>query len=424
MRFELDCAATMFALGRNKRRNYLIRLSATLYEAVEKEILQAALKKTIEKYPYFFIRFRSVQNQLFAQPAEYIPEVREKKNVSRLELWENHESCEAQVTYCGNTIFLEYFHAVSDGKGGMEFLMYLTAEYLSMRYHDERILQSVPVIPKDKQLENGYRKFAKGFRTKKSHGAAFQIKGTPAVTRISSYCISVCEIKQTAKKYKVSVTEFVAALLCKAIANVQKENCGKSRQKKIRLLIPVNLRTRFPCDTIRNFTLNVCPEVKPEESVDLPGICIKFHQYMKAATTQEQLAGQCAMAAKTCDSGLIKLLPVSVKKCLVQTALDLPLTGSSMTFSNMGAALWPEELKAHVDELEMVFSAKPETPYSCSAISVGDKMRLSFLRTIREPLLEAQFEKVLCELGNNFKKLEFKPPETAKDSEKKVNETK
>lgn len=405
MRFKLDSASTMFVLGRNKNRNYLIRLSVTLRDCVKEKILQTALERTTQKYPYFFVRFVNNKNRLLAESTTYILAVKEQNDVSGLELWEDHEKCEARVTYSRKTISLEFSHAVSDGKGGIEFLKHLVAEYLSILYDDEKFLSSVPIVSRDRQFEDGYRKYAKGFRMKKSHGTAFQIKGTPASTEISNYCFSACEVKQAAQKYDVSVTEFMAALLCLAVAGIQNEICPKSKQKWIRLLIPVNLRTRFPCDTMRNFTLNVSLEATPEEAADLSRMCMKFHRTMQTATKPEQLAGQCASAAKACDSGIIKNLPVSVKKWLVRTGLSLPLSGNSMTFSNMGVALWPEELKSHVEELDMVFSAKPEAPYSCSAISINDKMRFTLLRTIKEPVLERQLEKILSAQNINFKKL-------------------
>lgn len=404
MRLELDCASTMFILGRNKRRNYLIRLSVTLYEPIEKEILQIALKKTVENYPWFFIRFVHYQNCLFAEQAKNIPEVREKKDVFRLNLWKNHENCEAQVTYSKSTIFLEFFHAVSDGKGGMEFLIHLTAEYLSLRYNNDKIIQNLPIISNDKQIENGYQKYAKGFQTKKSYGAAFRIKGTPAQTEISIYRLSVYEIKQMAKKYEVSITVFMSALLSMALSNIQKESYTKYKQRKIRLLIPVNLRNLFHCNTIRNFTLNVCPEMEPEKDSDISQICNKFNKYMKSATQTVQLAGQCAAATKICDFGIVKTLPISIRKWLVQAMLDLPFTGSSMTFSNMGAVLLPTEMVVHVKKFEMAFSAKPDAPYSCAAISMNDEMNLTFLRTIKEPTLEKHFENLLNNLKIRFEK--------------------
>lgn len=405
MRFELGPASTMFLMGRTEQRNYLIRLSATLYEPVEEAILQTALEMTISKYPYFFIRFIGVQNRLFAEPAVCIPAVKENRDTSSLKVWEGHEDCEARVTYSGKIIFLEFFHAISDGKGGLKFLTYLTAAYLSLRYHDEGILQKVLPIPKNRQLENGYRKYAKGFQTKKAHGSAFQIRGTPGNMKITDYCLPVVEIKRAAKIYGASITEFIAVLLCCAIAGIQREKHRENQQKRIRLLIPINLRTRFPCDTMRNFSLNISLEASSKENGDLSGLCSKFHQYMRQAVKPGKLAGQCASVSKVCDSGIVKWLPLSVKKWLVQTGLDLPWSGNTLTFSNMGETFWPEELKAYVETLGMVFSAKPDSPYSCAAISINGKLRLTLMRTIMEPVLERQLEKTLSAQCISFKKI-------------------
>lgn len=405
MCFELGPASTMFLMGRSEQRNYLVRLSLTLKELIEEMILQTALERTIEKYPYFFVRFITNQNRLFAEPSAFIPAVKEKQNTSSLKLWKDHENCEARVTYSGETIFLEFSHAVSDGKGGMEFLTYLAAAYLSLRYHEESILQSIRPIQKECQLENGYRKFAKGFQTKRLRGTAFQIKGNPGTMKISTYCLSVVEIKQAAKMQGVSITEFMAALLCQSIAGVQREQFSESRQKRIRLLIPINLRTRFPCNTMRNFSLNASLETTPKETEDLLELCSMFRQQMQSAVKTEKLAGQCTSVSKICDSGIVKSLPLPIKKWLVQTGLDLPSSGSSLTFSNMGEILWPEELKSHVEALEMVFSTKPGTPYSCAAISINGKMRLTLMRTILEPVLEQQLESILQVRRISFQKL-------------------
>ena len=405
MRFELDPASTMFVLGRSEQRSYLIRLSVTLYEPIEKTALQAALKRTIEKYPCFFIRFICTQNRLFAESAKCIPAVREERDSASLKLWEGHGSCQARVTYSGKTLFLEFFHAVTDGKGGLEFLTYLTAAYLSLRYRDESILQNISPVSKERQLENGYQKFAKGFHTKKAHGSSFRIKGTPGAMEVTQYCLSVDEIRKAAKRCGVSITEYMAALLCCAIAGIQKETLPEHRQKRIRLLIPVNLRTRFPCDTMRNFSLNVSLEALPKETGDLPGLCSKFHQSMQSAVRPEKLAGQCASVSRICDAGIVKRLPLSAKKWFVQTGLALPLSANSLTFSNMGEVVWPEELKSHVEALGLAFSPKPEAPYSCSAISLNGTMRLTLTRTILEPVLERHLEEILSDQRICVKKI-------------------
>lgn len=405
---ELDCASTMFVLGRTEKRKSMIRLSITLYEQIEKNILQTALERTIGKYPYFFVRFVAEGNRLFAEPSGQIPKVREKQEISCFQTGRNDKVWESQVMYSDKSILLEYFHAVSDGMGGMQFLLHLTAEYLLLKYNDGTIIRIPPVIPIQEQAENGYHKYGRSLSLKRSGKTAYKIKGTlkPAgETTINTYRLYRDEIKNLSKKYGVSVNEFMSAILSIAIWNIQK--MGEGKNKKIRISIPVNLRTRFPCRTMRNFTMNVYPEADPfTESMELSAICMKFHRYMEQSLSTSLLAGRCADAETLSGSVLLSLLPLSVKRWLVQTGLDCPITGSSMTFSNMGNIVLPEGMKLYVDNLGMIFSTKPECPYSCSLISLGNKMNLTFLRTLEEPLLEMQFEKLLQDKKISYQKIE------------------
>lgn len=405
---ELDPASTMFVLGRTEKRNYLIRLSITLFEPVEKDFLQISLEKTIQKYPYFFIRIVKKQNRLFTVPAKDIPEVTEKSPLDCLKLQGQSENCEAQVTYFDKTIILEYSHVVSDGKGGMEFLLSLTAEYLSLKYHERSIANSRPVIPICEQTVNGYKTHAKGLCGQKKSGIAYKIKGTPvpsSFVHITAFQLPVDVIKRRAKEQQVSVTEYMAALLCMGIWNIQQKAQRNQKCKKIRLAVPVNLRTRFPCNTMRNFVLNVYPEINSQtNTLNLPAVCKQIHQYMKNATDMKQLSGRCTSSTFVCDSFLMDIMPLSIKKRIVRTTLDFPFTGSSMTFSNLGVITLPSEMRSHIMDFGIVFSAKPETPYSCSLISLDEAMNLTFLRTIKEPLLEFQLEQILRKLNINYKK--------------------
>lgn len=408
-KLELDCASAMFVLGRNKRRNYLIRLSATLREPIDPDVLQIALEEAAKQFPYFFIQFVYEGNRIFAQPLKRIPKVREKINLSYLALENIGKQCEAQVTYTDKTIHFEFFHGVSDGMGGMTFLQYLVAKYLSHKCHDENILKDVSVIPLEEQIKNGYRDYAKGFQASGGHGAAYHMKGTPDYTSITTYCLSAGQIRKKAKEYSVSITEYLAVLICLAIYNLQQKSSQRCGSKKIRLTVPVNLRTRFQCHTTRNFTLNVYPELSPSmDGIDLPTLCAKLHAYMKTAIKPERLAMRCAACDKAGRLVSVKTLPITVKRWLVQSVLDSPFTGGTMTFSNMGAVCMPEELKNQITDLEVVFSAKPETPYSCSAISIDDKMKLTLLRTIKEPLLESQLEKIFLTQNINIKSIVVK----------------
>lgn len=391
---EADCASSMFVLGRDERRNYLIRLSVTLQEDVDPGILQEALDEAVRKYPYFFIRFTIMDNRFFAWPVRNEAVVHRKGSTSILAREHTTGRCEAQAAWSGRTIFFEYFHGVSDGMGGLIFLLYLTAVYLSRRYGDEKILESVPVIPMKEQIRDGYKSCARGFHTSGDKSRAWHIKGTDGSQKITSYEMSASAVREKAKQYSVSVTDYLAALLFRALYELQQETGDV--KKKIRLSVPVNLRTRFSIRTTRNCTLNVYPQISPgTDSMDMASVCKTVRKYMQEALRTERLAGRCAASDLAGSSAPVKMLPVKFKKWIVQNALDLPHTGSTITFSNMGAVSVPEHLQEYITDLDVIFTAKPESPYSCSAVTLGDRLKITFLRTIREPLLERQFERIV-----------------------------
>lgn len=400
--FELDPAATMFALGRNEKRKYVICLSITLQEPIEKAFLQTALEKSIEKYPFFFIRIVNRKNRLFAIPIVNTPVVKQKNSPDLLQI-RDFQKCEAQVTYLGNTIILEYSHAVSDGKGGLDFLLFLTAEYISLKYQNKAVLNGIPAIPLQEQTEDGYCAFAKSLSTAKKAGVAYRIKGTPQAgnsVNITTYRLSVAQIRQSAKEQHASITEYMAAALCLGIHSIQQKEQTKQRYKKIRLTVPVNLRTRFPCCTMRNFSLNVYPEIDPaKDRMTLTDICGKVHAYMSEAVEINQLSGRCGLYSMAAYSRIMKLLPLKCKRQLVQTVLNFPLTGSSMTFSNMGVVDLSKEMEPYILDITVTFSTKPEAPYSCSILSLGDTVNLTLLRTIKEPLLENELDRLFFALN-------------------------
>lgn len=408
MRYPLDCASTMFLLGRTEKRRYAICFAATLKEPIDEGILPAALESTAGQYPLFFIRFVASGNQLAFEPCE--PAVVPKGQHLDM-LLPGSRQCEARVTYEENRLYLEYFHAVSDGSGGLTVFLHLLAEYLARKYGESKMLRGFPPVPLHLQAENGYRAFGKGFYVEKQRGAAYRIVGTPIEQEIlSSYRFSVREAKRQAKQCQASINEWMAALLCLAIAQVQQEARPGGKPEKIRLTIPVNLRARFPSYTMRNFALNVYPEIQPGAGpLEFSGVCRKIRRYMKRATAPEQLAGRCASSTLACDIWPVRMAPPAVKTWLVRRGLENPRAGSCLTFSNMGAVQLPPEMEGEIASLAFTFSTKPGSPYTCSLISLGDQMRLCIARAIAEPILETQLENLLEKFAIAYEKREGIP---------------
>ncbi len=405
MNYNLDSASTIFALGRKEGRGYNIRLSISLYEEIKKDILEKALKETMKKYPYFFVRFIKNKNDLIAEIIKGKQRVEEKTDLSSLSFQDACGDCEALISYNDKNIVFEYSHAISDAKGGIHFLLSLVIDYLHLRYNDEKIINSIEHIPISEQLEDGYKVHSKGFNTIQRKGAAYKFKGTPELgnlINVNSYYLSTEEIKKLAKEYEVSLNALIVGLMSMAVLRVQKEG-NHSLKKKVRINVPVNLRARFKSNTLRNFILNVYPEIKPKkEDMGLLEISKKIHEYVKKHTDIELLAGRCASSNKIFDTNFIKMVPLSIKKAFIQLGFNIH-SRSTMTFSNIGIIPFDEEMDKYISDFEVIFSAKPGAPYSGTITSFKDITKITLLRTIKESLLEDKFKEVLKEVEINYK---------------------
>ena len=345
--------------------------------------------------PTFSSVFACEGNRLYARPAESIPAVWEKRTPGILALDHTDSRCEAQVSYTGSTILLEYSHGVTDGRGGLAFLLYLTAEYLARRYGGAERSGAVPVPPLEAQTENGYRTWGRGFYVACNSGRAYHLRGEPASPTMTTYRLSVSRVRASARRQGASVTEYLAALLCLALLRVQQKDPRARVKKKVRLTVPVDLRPRFGCQTMRNFAVNIYPARSPGEAKqDLAGICAKIRGYMRAATAPERLRAVCGAADKAGSLAQCGWLPAGLKGRALRAFLNLPFQGTTLTFSNLGAVRLPDALRGRVAGLDFAITPKPGGPYTCTLVTLGDEMRLTLLRAIRPPLLEGELESI------------------------------
>ena len=68
-----------------------------------------------------------------------------------------------------------------------------------------------------------------------------------------------------AHEYKVSLTEFLTAVMMSALQNLQSEKYPQRHRKKpIKIRVPANLRKLYPSKTLRNFVMFTIPEILPE----------------------------------------------------------------------------------------------------------------------------------------------------------------
>ena len=398
-----NCASAMFVADGAERRKNAIRFCVELNEFVNAADLQRALDRAVEKMPYIFAEFTLYGNSFTIKPTQWRPLAAPYSG--NFASFAPFGECQARLTYQDKAIVFEFSHAVADGMGGLCFLSRLLAEYFALRYADASTSESMPALPVPQQIEDGYKKYAKGAAFIGNKGNIFRIHGTPepySQAHIGLYRFSSEELKARAKQYGATVGEFTAALLFAALAELQRETRGEKDTKKIRLGIPVDLRRRFPSHTTGNFSFVVYPEYDPRSQMDMQSLCAHIRRYMQSATDRKRLAGRCNLIAKA--ERLSHHLSFATQKRVVNAKLEAPSAGGSMTFSNLGVLSFSDRIDRRIKSLSFSFSAKPNSPYSCTLLTFGETTTMALLRQIKEPLLEPKIEEVFDLFGLHYQK--------------------
>lgn len=287
---------------------------------------------------------------------------------------------------------------MADGTGGLAFLQTLAAQYLSLVKATDRYLVDCPKISISEQIEDAYQRYAVVGSQKPNFIPTFHIAGIRGPEQITTYGLSVATIKDWARRNGVSVTAFLTAVLAMAVLQLQRT--PKQTAKTLRIAVPIDLRKRLPTQTLKNFTLNTSVAFDYAHVWTLASACQYVSKHLQAATEPKVLAQRCGAVARLKHLG--QWLPNAVSRWLVQQSLRSSWLNHTLTFSNLGQVAWPKPLMTEVEDLQMAFSPKPESAYSCSAISVGDQLHLTLVRTILRPVLEEQITKQFNQLGISY----------------------
>ena len=129
---RLDNAALIFPAVRRRDWTNVFRLSATLTEPVEPEVLQQAVDALLPRFPSMYVSLHRGIFWYYLQKLTKAPRVRQDGACPLIHMTGAElRKCGLRVLYYENRIAVECFHALTDGSGGMVFLKTLTAAYLS-----------------------------------------------------------------------------------------------------------------------------------------------------------------------------------------------------------------------------------------------------------------------------------------------------
>ncbi len=411
---RLDNAAKIYPAAKRRTWTNFFRLSATLTEPVDTDVLRAALDVTVRRFPSMAVRLRRGAFWYYLEQIPKAPEIqREKSCPLRHEPFESVRRCAFRVLVYENRIAVEFFHAVTDGTGGLVFLKTLLAEYLSEKYG-----LSIPAVcgvlarldePDEEELEDSFLRYAGEVKASRREATAWHLSGTPekdGYVNLITMHLRVPELKACAKAHQVSVTELLCAAMLLALENLQAEKVpSRRRRKPLKVLVPVNLRRLFPSRTLRNFASYVTPEIDPRKGwYDFDELCALVHHTMALGSDAKQMQAKIATNVASERSPILRVMPLFVKNIAMKAVFDaVGECKSCLCLSNLGVVQVPDAMRPYIRRFDFVIGPQANAPHNCGVITWGETAYVSCVRSIKEPELERHLYEAFKALGLHVK---------------------
>ncbi len=411
---RLDNAAKIYPAALRKKWSNVFRLSATLSEPVDRDVLRAALDVTLRRFPSIGVRLRKGIFWFYLERVPEVPEITEEQSYPLVHMsYASIRECAFRVVVYKNRIAVELFHALTDGTGGMIFLKTLLAEYLSRKYgisvpNTDGVLCRMDE-PSPEELEDSFIKNAGTVSAGRKEATAYRLTGTTepdGFVHLTTFMLDAAEVKARAHEYSATVTEFLTAAMMQAILRLQAEKVPhRSRRKPVKVLVPVNLRSLFPSKTLRNFALFITPELDPKlGDYSFDEICKSVHHRMGIDNTAKQMSMKIAANVNSEKSPILKVMPLFVKNAAMKAVFDaVGERKSCLCMSNLGNVRLPEVMRQYVTRMDFIIGVPSCSAYNCALLSYGGTTYINLVRSIEEPELEMHFYKVLRELGIHVK---------------------
>ncbi len=414
--FRLDNSANLYPAIRAHQIPMVFRAVATLKEPIHAEALQKALDRVIDRFPYYKVRLRAGFFWYFFErndkrafvraddgtPCESLPDVKSSGYLFRVQAYKRR-------------IAAEFFHALTDGSGGMAFLKTLIASYLELENHSvfewgDLINPEEP--PDPEEFEDAYHKYnpadaPKPVRLKPAFQLPFPVRNVFRYSYLIGEC-SAAALYELAKKNGVSVTEYLAGIYLYVLQQIYMDlpDHVKKRQKQIlRIEIPVNLRRLYPSKSMRNFTLFVTPGIDLRLGYyTLREITQQVHHYMKMEVDTRRLNQQLARNVNPEHNAFLRGMPLVAKNSLLSSRYSRygPKRFSGI-LTNLGRVNMPESIASEVESFSFITSPARVLKVNAAVATYRDKMRISFGSVTDATELEQRFFGTLTGEGIHVK---------------------
>ncbi|MBN2658290.1 MAG: hypothetical protein JXR86_14615 [Spirochaetales bacterium] len=409
--YRLDNAGKVYPAIITHYRTSLFRISATLMKPVHAGKLQSALDTIMKRFPYFNVQIQRGLFWYFFETNEHTPLVERDSlypcmaaNVKRERMYL------FRVRAFDRRIAVEFSHILTDGTGALIFLKTLLLQYFRELGFDavpgeDNLLFEPDAKPDPGEYEDSFKKvYNKKIPFNRKQQRAFHLPEKlekPGHYHIITAIIPAQTLLEKSREYKVSLTEFLTALLIESYRQYCADHLKPRRWKPIVINVPVNLRTIFESRTMKNFFLSMEPAIDPRlGEYTLEEIVSKVHHYMRHEVDSKVLNQQITRNVKGEMNTFVRLMPLVLKNMVLPVIYNiLGENNYSGSLSNLGRITMPEEIAGLIERFEFIPAPSTGLKTKAGFLSWNDEICISFGRLTKDSPIERIFFRKMRKMG-------------------------
>ncbi|MCR5408433.1 MAG: hypothetical protein K6E61_04930 [Bacteroidales bacterium] len=406
-KLRLDNAANIYPASMSKHYCSLYRMKVTLTEDIDKDILQKALLAASERIPTFRCKLKAGAFWWYLHRVRKDPQVRPVKPLKAFN-FADQDGLLYRVSASGREIFLDVFHALTDGFGAMSFLLTLTGEYIHRRYGVRISYNGLALDPKDRPV---YAEVEDSFKTVFTgrHGQleknvdAYHIRGAAmpfGAVKDLRVSMPMARVSEVCREYACTVTDLLTSAMLFALQEEHREDTSARKRSVLKVSVPVNLRPIYHSRTVRNFSSYV------NLGMDIKDGYLTFPQIVAAVKAQKahdlslaELEPKIAANVELEEMLLVRCLPLAVKHPIIDI-INL-LHGDrfcSQTLSNMGRVDVPAEMVPYITDLDFILGRQRGNSGAASCVGYNGRLTLHLTRKISRDSFEFSLLRLLSSL--------------------------
>lgn len=403
IRFEkLDNTANLFPAIADQTMTNVYRISVTLTEEIEEELLQQALDKVLPRFATFRVRLRKgIFWYYFESNSKPAPVVRQENDYPcrYIEPYANNNYL-FRITYYKCRINLEVFHVLADGMGGVNFLREVTYQYLRLKY--AALEQNAPddfsdetsMNTEDSYVKNYKRSHKKGYHTRRAVELKGELHLAGELSVIHGY-MPLASLKAACRKYDASINEYITAVFLYSI--YMEYLHGQPSKKPVAASVPVNLRPFFDSLTTRNFFVMVSAVFTPDrENIPLAEVIEIVKKSLREQINKEHLEELFSYNVSNQKNIFLRSVPIFLKMLAMRYVYRSSARANTTTVTNIGNIRIEEPYQPYIRHFHAMLSRSVGQNMKAAICSYRDTMVLTITSVLTDVSIQRRFFRILA----------------------------